>query len=143
MWPSASSGPEQKGQGGRPVKLVWSREEDMRHDYYRPMYQDMARATLREDGTVENWELQASAVTALRPQGWTADSVVVGDVVGHDLPLRRAVEVATSLARGLSAAHEKEGQLYEGAWGVHWTDDGRIVVSDMNRGVFLFRYTGS
>jgi choice-of-anchor B domain-containing protein len=48
-----------------------------------------------------------------------------------------------SVSRDLSAAHEKEGQLYEGAWGVHWTDDGRIVVSDMNRGVFLFRYTGS
>ena len=42
----------------------------------------------------------------------------------------------------LSLSHEKEGQLYEGAWGVHWTDDGRIVVSDMNRGVFVFRYTG-
>lgn len=42
----------------------------------------------------------------------------------------------------LSLSHEKEGQLYEGAWGVHWTADGRIVVSDMNRGVFVFRYTG-
>jgi choice-of-anchor B domain-containing protein len=42
----------------------------------------------------------------------------------------------------LSPSHEKEGFLYEGVWGVDWTDDGRIVVSDMNRGLFVFRYTG-
>lgn len=45
--------------------------------------------------------------------------------------------------RSLGLSHEKkEGQLFEGAWGVHWTTDGRIVVGDMNRGVFVFRYTG-
>jgi hypothetical protein len=33
-------------------------------------------------------------------------------------------------------------QLYEGVWGVHWTDDGRIVASDMNRGLFVFRFRG-
>jgi choice-of-anchor B domain-containing protein len=43
----------------------------------------------------------------------------------------------------LVPSHEKEGFLYEGVWGVDWTDDGRIVVSDMNRGLFVFRYTGS
>jgi choice-of-anchor B domain-containing protein len=43
----------------------------------------------------------------------------------------------------LVPAHEKEGFLYEGVWGVDWTDDGRIVVSDMNRGLFVFRYMGS
>ena len=43
----------------------------------------------------------------------------------------------------LSPSHEKEGFLYEGVWGVDWTDDGRIVVSDMNRGLFVFRYTGT
>jgi hypothetical protein len=42
----------------------------------------------------------------------------------------------------LSPSHEKEGFLYEGVWGVDWTEDGRIVVSDMNRGLFVFRYTG-
>ena len=43
----------------------------------------------------------------------------------------------------LSPSHDKEGQRFEGAWGVHWTDDGRIVVSDMSRGLFVFRYTGN
>ena len=39
-------------------------------------------------------------------------------------------------------AHEKEGGVYEGAWGVHWDDAGRIVVSDLTSGLFVLRYTG-
>jgi hypothetical protein len=42
----------------------------------------------------------------------------------------------------LSPAHDEGQDLYQGAWGVHWTDDGRIVVSDMQQGLFVFRYTG-
>lgn len=33
------------------------------------------------DGSVENWEIQAGSVTSLRPQGWLADSIKVGDTV--------------------------------------------------------------
>jgi hypothetical protein len=43
---------------------------------------------------------------------------------------------------GVSPAHDEGQDLYEGAWGVHWTDDGRVVVSDMHRGLFVFRFTG-
>ncbi|MCI0634464.1 MAG: hypothetical protein L0206_11205, partial [Actinobacteria bacterium] len=43
---------------------------------------------------------------------------------------------------GLAPSHEKEQDTFQGAWGVHWTDDGRIVASDMNLGLFVFRYTG-
>lgn len=35
---------------GRPVKLVWSREEDMTHDFYRPAYHARLRAALGADG---------------------------------------------------------------------------------------------
>ncbi len=35
----------------------------------------------KPDGSVENWEVQAGSVTSLRPQGWVADSVKVGDTV--------------------------------------------------------------
>jgi choice-of-anchor B domain-containing protein len=52
-------------------------------------------------------------------------------------------DVEPSWTGSLVPSHEKEGFLYEGVWGVDWTEDGRIVASDMNRGLFVFRYTGS
>ena len=35
---------------GVPVKVVWTREEDMKQDYYRPMYRDVVTATLGKGG---------------------------------------------------------------------------------------------
>nr|ADI16374.1 aerobic-type carbon monoxide dehydrogenase, large subunit coxl/cutl homologs [uncultured bacterium HF130_12L15] len=35
---------------GRPVKVIWSREEDVRHDTYRPAAKGRFRARLNEDG---------------------------------------------------------------------------------------------
>lgn len=34
----------------RPVKVVWTRDEDLRHDFYRPAYASLQRAVLGEDG---------------------------------------------------------------------------------------------
>ncbi|ANQ83115.1 putative isoquinoline 1-oxidoreductase subunit beta [Azoarcus olearius] len=46
-----------KAIGGRaPVKLVWSREDDMRAGYYRPAFLHRLRATLGADGTPQAWE---------------------------------------------------------------------------------------
>lgn len=39
----------------RPVKLVWSREEDMRHDYYRPMVLARMWSNLDEAGHPLSW----------------------------------------------------------------------------------------
>lgn len=38
-----------------PVKLVWTREEDLRHDYYRPYYYDRVSAGLDADGRIVGW----------------------------------------------------------------------------------------
>jgi isoquinoline 1-oxidoreductase subunit beta len=37
---------------GKPVKVVWSREEDMRHDFYRPAVLHRLEATLAPDGSI-------------------------------------------------------------------------------------------
>src|SRR5580698_9260538 len=48
-----------------PVKVLWTREEDMRHDYYRPAYHDSIAATL-SDGKIASWKyrISGSAVMA-------------------------------------------------------------------------------
>ena len=41
--------------GGRPVKVIWSREETTRHGYYRPMRTSRFRAALGPDGMPLAW----------------------------------------------------------------------------------------
>ncbi len=43
-------------QAGVPVKLIWSREEDVRHDHYRPAVASHFRAAVSADGKVTAWD---------------------------------------------------------------------------------------
>src|SRR5262249_56411879 len=45
---------------GIPVKMTWSREEDMTHDYPRPMQISRAKGTVR-DGKVESYDLSIAS----------------------------------------------------------------------------------
>jgi isoquinoline 1-oxidoreductase beta subunit len=58
-----------------PVKVVWTREEDVRHDIYRPAYRDVLSAKLA-DGRIVAWKhkVAGSAVVARwLPQAYTND----------------------------------------------------------------------
>ena len=48
-----------------PVKVVWTREEDIQHDIYRPVYRDTIAATL-SGGKIVGWKYRVtgSAVIA-------------------------------------------------------------------------------
>ncbi|MES2253963.1 MAG: xanthine dehydrogenase family protein molybdopterin-binding subunit [Pseudomonadota bacterium] len=48
-----------------PLKVVWTREEDMQHDLYRPIYYDRLAATLK-DGRIDGWHhrITGSSVVA-------------------------------------------------------------------------------
>jgi isoquinoline 1-oxidoreductase subunit beta len=52
---------------GQAVQLVWSREEDMTHDFYRPMQVARLHATLDEQGAVQSLRVQ-SAGDAITPR---------------------------------------------------------------------------
>lgn len=39
-----------------PVKLIWTREEDMAHDWYRPAYADRITIGVGSDGKITSWE---------------------------------------------------------------------------------------
>ncbi len=41
---------------GRPVSVIWTREDDLRHDYYRPAAAARLRAALDEHSRVTAWE---------------------------------------------------------------------------------------
>lgn len=41
---------------GRPVKVIWSREEDMRNDFYRPMNLSRVTASLDAKGRISAWQ---------------------------------------------------------------------------------------
>jgi isoquinoline 1-oxidoreductase subunit beta len=42
-----------------PVKVVWTREEDIQHDVYRPVYRDTIAATL-SDGKIVGWKYRVT-----------------------------------------------------------------------------------
>ena len=56
---------------GRPVKLLWSREEDMQHDFYRPMTMMRFKGALDSDGRLTALRVRDSThsiMASVRPQ---------------------------------------------------------------------------
>jgi isoquinoline 1-oxidoreductase subunit beta len=75
-----------------PVKVVWTREEDIRHDLYRPVYHDILAARLQGDRIV-GWKhkISGSAVLArfLPPafqKGVDPDGVDSAQDIPYDIP---------------------------------------------------------
>jgi isoquinoline 1-oxidoreductase beta subunit len=55
---------------GKPVKLVWTREEDIQHDRYRPQAALRLRAALGADGSPTAFEFRTAVGSILRSLGW-------------------------------------------------------------------------
>jgi isoquinoline 1-oxidoreductase subunit beta len=49
---------------GEPLKVVWTREEDTRHDVYRPVYRDTISATLA-DGRIAAWKYKITGSSVI------------------------------------------------------------------------------
>jgi len=47
-----------------PVKIVWTREEDIQHDIYRPVYRDTIAATL-SDGKIVGWKYKVAGAAII------------------------------------------------------------------------------
>jgi isoquinoline 1-oxidoreductase subunit beta len=47
-----------------PIKVVWTREEDIQHDIYRPVYRDIIAATL-SDGKIVGWKYKVTGAAIL------------------------------------------------------------------------------
>jgi isoquinoline 1-oxidoreductase beta subunit len=62
---------------GRPVKLIWSREEDMQHCFYRPITQAKMTGSLDEKGNLTGLHMRISGQSIL---AWVAPSRVTNGV---------------------------------------------------------------
>jgi isoquinoline 1-oxidoreductase beta subunit len=85
--------------GGAPVQLIWPREEDMRHDYYRPMHVALLRAAVDRAGNAVSLRIK-SAGDAITPR-WIerAMPALAGPV---DLPDKTASEGLFDLPYGFA-----------------------------------------
>jgi len=54
---------------GAPVQVVWSREDDMRHDYYRPAGFHRLRAGVDDDGNLTAWHVHTSTTSRYEFRG--------------------------------------------------------------------------
>ena len=88
--------------GGRPVQLLWSREEDMTHDFYRPMQVALLRAAIDRDGGVTSLRIK-SAGDAITPR-WIERALpaLAGPV---DLPDKTTAEGLFDLPYGFANQH--------------------------------------
>ncbi len=78
------------GKPGTPVKMVWTREDDMKGGYYRPMYLHTLKAGLDANGTIVGWQHRIVGQSILA--GTAFESMMVKD--GIDLT---SVEGASTL----------------------------------------------
>ena len=77
---------------GKPVKVVWSREEDVQHDLYRPSSVQRLRAALDDRGRPVTWENHAAGQS--NDGYWRPTSPPSGseapDTIAYDIPNRLA-----------------------------------------------------
>lgn len=75
-----------------PVKVVWTREEDIQHDVYRPVYRDTISATL-SDGKIAAWKYRITGAAILArwlppafQKGIDIDAVDGAADIPYDIP---------------------------------------------------------
>jgi isoquinoline 1-oxidoreductase beta subunit len=85
------------GGGGRPVKHLWLREDDVRGGYYRPLFLHRLKGSLGPDGTITAWDqvtvgqslLADTPFEAAMTDGYDPSSVEGANDMPYAIPNRR------------------------------------------------------
>ena len=93
---------------GTAVKVIWSREDDMRHDFYRPASLHGLEASLDPQGHIETWRHRLVAPSILRGFG----VYLVSGMLPTWVPTRVARGLGRNLGSGLA---EYDPTLSDGA----------------------------
>jgi isoquinoline 1-oxidoreductase beta subunit len=88
--------------GGRPVQLLWSREEDMTHDYFRPMQVALLQASLDKTGALSSLSIK-SAGDAITPRWMERTLPALSGP--FDMPDKTAAEGLFDLPYGIANQH--------------------------------------
>ena len=67
--------------GTRPVKLVWTREDDIRGGYYRPAFAHRVRVGLDTDGKILGWDHRIAGQPIMK--GTAFEAAIVKDGIDH------------------------------------------------------------
>ncbi|CAB3804754.1 xanthine dehydrogenase family protein molybdopterin-binding subunit [Paraburkholderia fynbosensis] len=93
-----------------PVKVLWTREEDIQHDMYRPYYYDRIAAALDSSGKPAGWthRITGSSIVARWAPAWfknglDPDAVEVADKLPYDIPAQ-LVDYVRQEPRGVPTA---------------------------------------
>jgi isoquinoline 1-oxidoreductase beta subunit len=87
---------------GQPVQLSWSREEDMRHDFYRPMHLAKFQASLDDKGQVSSLRIK-SAGDAISARWMARAAPALSGPV--DMPDKTTAEGLFDLPYGFASQH--------------------------------------
>ena len=87
---------------GRPVQLVWSREEDTTHDFYRPMHVAQLKASIDAQGRVNSLRIK-SAGDAISPRWMERGLPMLAGPV--DMPDKTTAEGLFDLPYGFAHQH--------------------------------------
>jgi len=72
---------------GKPVKLIWTREDDLQHDFYRPFGVHALSATLDKKKKILGWSHRCAATPRnYRDSGMLKDPLYVGCIEPDDFP---------------------------------------------------------
>jgi isoquinoline 1-oxidoreductase beta subunit len=79
---------------GKPVKVIWSREEDMQHDYYRPVFKAALKGGIDESNRIISWIGKSAGPSFM---GGSFDFSVSGfSHIPYDTPNISAYHVASN-----------------------------------------------